>query len=399
MTTALVNGRIFTGTEFLDNHVVLIDGPEIIAVVHKDHAALPAHTIDLNNALLAPGFIDTQVNGGGGMLFNDDPSVQTIRKIGQAHRTFGTCGFLPTLISDDLEKVDQAITAVDAAIAEGVPGVLGIHIEGPFLNIDRKGVHDPSKFKQMSVDHVALLSGLKRGKTLVTLAPENATPSLIQKLQGKGVVLAAGHTDASYEITRQALDAGITGFTHLFNAMSQFINREPGVVGAALEDVHCWCGLIVDGHHVSNTALKIALKCKPIEKFMLVTDAMPTVGSSSKSFMLQSKNIVAQNGVCVAEDGTLAGSDLDMAQAVRNAISMLGVAPVDALNMAAGNPADFIGLGAEFGRIAPGYRASFVLLSDKNEVLNTWIDGQSLNQTTDGNSQSRHTRFRVRGTG
>ena len=382
MTTAFVNGRIFTGSDILENHIVEIDGAEIVGISPANGSKDYSQEIDLNGALLAPGYIDVQVNGGGGVLFNNDPSVDSIRVIGKAHRQFGTCGFLPTLISDDLDKVERAIEAVDKAIIDGVSGVLGIHIEGPFLNTDRKGIHDASKFRKMSPEHVSLLSSLKHGKTLVTLAPENASPELIRSLSQSGVIVSIGHTNATYETAVNALSAGATGFTHLFNAMSQFINREPGVVGAALENQKAWCGIIVDGQHVSKTALKLAFKCKPLEKFMLVTDAMPTVGSSSKNFTLQTKEIKVVNGVCVANDGTLAGSNLSMERAVKNAVSWLELEPLQAFRMASKNPAEFIGLSSKYGRIAPGYQASFVALSDNQKVLNTWIDGKSELEST-----------------
>lgn len=382
MTTALINGRIFAGDRFVCDHSVIIDGAKIVSIVPAQQTPGDCKIYDLNDAILAPGFIDTQVNGGGGRLFNDAPTVETIREIGLVHRQFGTTGFLPTLISDKLDIVEQAINAVDDAIEDGVPGVLGIHIEGPFLSTDRKGVHDPSKFRQLTADHIDLLTSLRRGKTLITLAPENATPDLISLLTGKGVIVSAGHTNATYAMTRAALDSGVTGFTHLFNAMSPITNREPGVVGAALEDQHSWCGIIVDGRHVAPTLLKIALRCKPARKFMLVTDAMPSVGMANKSFTLQGRNITVRDGVCVSENGVLAGSDLEMSQAFRNAVSMLGVDTGEAINMASHNAAAFLGLDREVGLIAPGYRANFVSFNEDMNVMDCWIDGEIFDDST-----------------
>ncbi len=379
MATALINGRIFTGDDIVDGCHVIIDDAEIISVSTPDKTPSGVDTYDLHGALLAPGFVDTQVNGGGGYLFNDAPTVETVRKIGQTHRQFGTTGFLPTLISDDLHIIEAAIAAVDLAISEGVPGVLGIHIEGPFLNTDRKGVHNPGKFRRLEASHIELLSSLQHGKTLVTLAPENAAPELITQLSNNGVIVSAGHTNATYTMAREAINAGITGFTHLFNAMSPVTSREPGVVGAALEDQESWCGIIVDGRHVAPTSLRIALRCKPIDKFMLVTDAMPTVGWSDDCFTLQGRKITVEDGACVSENGTLAGSNLDMSQAVRNAVSMLDVDYGQAINMASLNPAAFLGLDSEIGCIAPGYRANLVALNNKMEVVESWIDGVQFN--------------------
>ena len=330
----------------------------------------------LDGGFLIPGFIDTQVNGGGGALLNDSPTAATIAVIAGAHRRFGTTGLLPTLISDDLDVVAAAIAAVDEAIAAGVPGVLGIHIEGPFLNVERRGIHDAARLRELDDHGLRIVTGLRHGRTLVTLAPEMTTPAMIARLTAAGVVVAAGHTAATYAQIRAAMDHGLTGFTHLFNAMSQLGNREPGVVGAALETSDCWSGLIVDGRHVSPVTLRLALRCKPAAKFMLVTDAMPSVGTDLASFELQGRTIHVENGACVDADGTLAGSNLDMAGALRNAIELLRVSEATALGMASANPAAFIGLGATHGRIAVGYRADLVALDAHMQVRATWIDGR-----------------------
>ena len=387
MATALINGRILTGDRIVEGHAVVIDDSRIDFVGPARDVPDTADTYDLRGNLLAPGFIDTQVNGGGGYLFNDTPTVDVIREIGGVHRRFGTTGFLPTLISDDLDVIERAIVAVSTAMAEGVPGVLGLHIEGPFLSADRKGVHDPDKFRDLGPEHIELLSALERGKTVVTLAPERAAPEMVAGLRERGVIVAAGHTNTTYETTRNAIAAGLTGFTHLFNAMSQITVREPGVVGAALEDDDSWCGIIVDGRHVSPANLRLALRCKPIEKIMLVTDAMATVGTSESRFTLQGRTITVEDGACVSDDGTLAGSNLDMSQAIRNAITMLGVETEQAINMASLHPAAFLGLADELGRIAPGYRAHLVTLDDTMHVVETWIDGDKKGPVRRGGAQ------------
>lgn len=374
MITALENGRILTGSGFIDGSV-LIDGDRIAAVVEGPAPEADARR-DLGGRRLVPGFIDTQVNGGGGVLFNDAPTVEAIARIGAAHRRFGTTGFLPTLISDDLDTVAQAIAAVEAAIAVGVPGVLGIHIEGPFLNSRRKGIHDSSKFRTLDDAALPLLTSLKGGRTLITLAPETTTPALIARLVEAGAIVAAGHTNASYRTIRGALDAGLRGFTHLFNAMSPLTSREAGVVGAALDDQDSWCGLIVDGRHVDPVVMRIALRAKRHDRFMLVTDAMPNVGADAQTFMLQGRQIRVVDGACLDEDGTLAGSALDMGSAVRNAVSMLGLDLEEAVRMASRAPAGFLGLGGSHGEIALGHRADLVLLDDEARVEETWIGGR-----------------------
>lgn len=377
MLTALINGRVLTDRGAVEGRAVLIEDARIQDVVRPSEIPAGASRRDLGGALLLPGFLDIQVNGGGGALFGDAPSVETIRTIAEAHSRFGTTGFLPTVISGDFNLIRAAIGAVEAAIAANVPGVLGIHVEGPFLSHERKGIHDASKFRSLDAEAFALLTSAKHGKTLVTLAPEETTPETIAALARSGVVVSAGHTDATYAEIRTALGRGLTGFTHLFNAMSPLTAREPGTVGAALEDQESWCGIIVDGRHVDPAVLRVALRCRRADKMMLVTDAMPSVGAASKTFQLGGRTITVKDGVCIAPDGTLAGTDLDMASAVRNAMELLGLDLNAAVAMASRNPATFLGLADELGSIRAGHRASLVLVDDSLDVLETWINGRA----------------------
>jgi N-acetylglucosamine-6-phosphate deacetylase len=373
---ALTGGRLLTPRGIVDDHALLLAGARIGAIVPADAIPPGCRTEDLLGHLLAPGFIDVQVNGGGGVLFNDAPTVAGIEAIGRAHRAFGTTGFLPTLITDDLPVMDQAMRAVEAAIDAGVPGVLGIHLEGPYLAPARCGVHDKNKFRVLDEAGVALLTSLRRGRTLVTLAPEAVPSALILRLTDAGVIVALGHTDAPYALVREALAHGATGFTHLFNAMSSLASRAPGAVGAALES-DAWCGLILDGHHVNPCVLRLALRTRPAERFILVTDAMPSVGADRKDFSLQGRPITVRGGICRDAAGTLAGSDLDMASAVRNAAGMLGLALPAACAMASANPAAFLGLAGERGTLIPGMAADLVLLDADVRVIKTWIAGQA----------------------
>jgi N-acetylglucosamine-6-phosphate deacetylase len=375
MAVAFVNGRVLTDAGIKEGITVLTGSSHIASVTRMNDAQIQAEKIDLAGKLLLPGFVDTQVNGGGGALFNDRPTIDTIDEIGKVHRRFGTTAFLPTLVSDDLSVVADAIAATREAILAGVPGVLGIHIEGPFLNEDRKGVHDASKIRHLDEEAFRLLTRPTGGKTLITLAPEKTTPQMIRRLAGAGVVVSAGHSNATYGEVMAALESGLTGFTHLFNAMSQITVREPGVVGAALAHAESWCSIIVDGHHVDPVVLKLALQCKRRDRFILVTDAMPSVGADVKSFNLLGRTITAKNGVCIDEDGTLAGSDIDMATAVRNTVRLLDVDIADAARMASRYPADFLGLSQSCGRIAEGYRANLIVVDDDLTVHETWIDG------------------------
>jgi N-acetylglucosamine-6-phosphate deacetylase len=375
MTQALVNGRLLIDRAFVTGSAVLIEDGRIAALVADDDVPPDAVVTDLDRQMLVPGFIDVQVNGGGDRLFNDDPSVDTIAAIGAAHRRFGTTGFLPTLISDDEDRIASALDAARAAIAARIPGVLGVHIEGPFLNPQKKGIHDPAKLRHISASEIALLSEPVGGRTVVTLAPEIVPADALRQLVSAGVIVCAGHTQASGDQVSAALANGLRGFTHLFNANSQLTAREPGVVGAALLDNSSWCGIIVDGYHVDPRVLQLALRAAPHRRFMLVTDAMPSVGGH-KSFVLGGQSIQVIDGQCLSAGGTLAGSDLDMASAVRNAVAMLGLDIADAAAMASANPAAFLGLDHELGRIAPGYRASLTLLDDDLAAAATWIDGQ-----------------------
>lgn len=378
MTKALINGRVLLDDGFATDRAVLVDGVRIADVVALESVPRDAERIDLAGSLLLPGFIDVQVNGGGGVLFNDAQSVEDVRQLADAHRRFGTTGLLPTLISDDLDVITAALALTSKAIAAGVPGILGVHIEGPFLSPERRGVHDASKFRELDEPAFKLLTSLERGKLLLTLAPETTTPEMIRRLARAGVVISAGHTNARYAQIRTAIDAGLRGFTHLFNAMSPLTGREPGTVGAALEDPHSWCGLIVDGHHVDPVTMKLALRCKSADRFMLVTDAMPTVGMSGESFMLQGRKITVNGGMCLDDAGTLAGSNLDMAAAIRNAVSMLDVDLATAVRMASEYPAAFLGLDRHLGRIAANHRANFVVADETVHVRETWIDGTRL---------------------
>ena len=375
MTTALINARVLAAQGWRDDVAVIVEGERIRELAAARDIPVGTRTHDLSGRMLLPGFIDCQVNGGGGILFNDVATVEGIRAIGAAHRRFGTTGFLPTLISDTIDTMRTAIAAADAAIAEAVPGVLGIHLEGPFISRERKGVHAEKYLHAPDADELRVAESLRRGKTLLTVAPECVAPDAIRNLVAAGVIVAAGHTNADYATVRAALDAGVRGFTHLFNAMSPLTSRAPGVVGAALDDPDSWCGVIVDGHHVDAASLRIALRAKPRGKLFLVTDAMPPVGAGNPSFVLDGETITARDGICQTAAGTLAGSALSMIDAVRNTVEMLGVPLEEAARMASTYPADFLGLGATHGRIEAGFHADFTVVDRDLRLTETWIGG------------------------
>jgi len=373
---ALKGARIFTAERFMDGHAALIEDATIVGLVPE--AAIPAgaQVKSLNGGLLVPGFIDAQVNGGGGVLFNATPDAASLGQLSRAHAVHGTTAMLPTFITDEAQGMRAAVDAVREAIAQSVPGIAGIHLEGPFLAKSRKGAHDPDLIRTLTdADADTLLSsGLRT--VLLTLAPETVPPALIAKLAAGGVIVSLGHTDATYEVAMAAADAGARGITHLFNAMSPLLHRNPGVVGAALNHGALWCGIIADGHHVHPAALANALRAKRgPAKLFLVTDAMPTAGHAEDRFYLNGRLVTRQNGLLTLDDGTLAGSDLTMDAALRFAIDNLDVGLEEALRMASLYPAMFLGLDATYGRIVPGYRADLVHLSHSLDVREVWIGG------------------------
>jgi len=372
---ALSGARIVLADRVVERQALVVDGDRIVGLVAADAVPEGAIVRDLEGGWLLPGFIDTQVNGGGDVLFNDQPDVAGIRAIAAAHRRFGTTGILPTLISDYPDIVDAAIAAGEAALALRVPGVLGVHIEGPHLNVAKKGIHDPTRFAAIDAGVIARLGVPTAGRRIVTLAPELAPAGTVRALAEAGVLVCAGHSLAGYDETRAALAEGLAGFTHLFNAMTQFLSREPGMVGAALEDRASHFGLIVDGLHVHPAALRVALMARGFEGAMLVTDAMPPVGGTLDHFTLMGQEIRVVDGTCRGPDGTLAGSALSMVEAVRNAMDLLGCDIVTASRMASGNPATFLRLDHETGTIAPGLLADLVHLDADRNVTATWIGG------------------------
>jgi len=375
---AILAARVFDGTAVMDNAAVIIEGPRILALVPRDalRDAVPANTPQHalpDGAWLVPGFIDVQVNGGGDVLFNEDPTPHGIRAIAAAHRRYGTTGLLPTLITDTPDAMRSALEAVVALVDEE-PSILGIHLEGPFLSPQRPGVHAVRHIRVPSDSDLALLTAPRRSVTVVTLAPEQVPAGFIRALAGAGVRVCLGHSMASYTETRAAMTEGLCGFTHLFNAMPGLGSRDPGPIAAALESERAWFGMIVDGVHVHPATLRLALR--GLARPMLVTDAMPPVGGRRLGFTLYGEDIKVQDRRCTRQDGTLAGSVLDMASALRNCVRQLNVPLETALRFVTANPAEFLGLGQWLGAVAPGYRADMVALDPVGiEVLDTWVAG------------------------
>ncbi|GAA6183040.1 N-acetylglucosamine-6-phosphate deacetylase [Aliiglaciecola sp. NS0011-25] len=324
--------------------------------------------------LVTAGFIDTQVNGGGGLMFNQQPSLTTIRKIRQAHSLFGTTAMLPTLITDNLAIMQQAADAIAEAIVLKEPGILGIHFEGPHLSIPKRGIHSSHEIRPLSEEEMAIFCRQDLGKVVVTVAPENVSAAQISELVSCGVIVSLGHSNADIDTVLQAIDAGASGFTHLFNAMSGLAARNPGMVAAALHDPRVTCGLIADELHVHPYNCRLAFQCKGWQNLMLVTDAMAHVGADVESLPWLDTHIIRTGNKLTLPDGTLAGSALDMASAVSNIHQNMGIALESALNMASLTPARFLYC-SDRGKISVGMQADFVLLDDQLQSLGCWIAG------------------------
>ncbi|WP_442961731.1 N-acetylglucosamine-6-phosphate deacetylase [Pseudoalteromonas sp. SMS1] len=369
----------YLASQFFDGHK-LKQNVEFLVVDGK----ISFETQDVNlqaqplDGLVAPGFIDVQVNGGGGGFFNAEQSVDCLRTIVNAHAKYGSTALMPTLITDKIEVMERAADATAQAIAENEPGVVGIHFEGPHLSHPKKGTHSEQFIRPISEQEFAVYARQDLGIKMVTLAPETVPLADIKRLIELGVKVSIGHSNADFETTMAALEVGVDGFTHLFNAMSAYTSREPGVVGAALWEDNAWCGLIVDGHHVHPASAKLAIRTKQRGKIMLVTDAMPPVGTNDMEFdFFDGRKVIRTGDRLNSTTGELAGSVLDMASAVRNTVDTLDITLSEALRMASLYPAQYLGL-TKKGHLLEGADADFVLLNDSQEVLSNFIGGKQI---------------------
>lgn len=374
MNKTIFVSALFDGQEFKQNQCIrLVDGK--ITGINDGLAAQADEVID---GLLVPGFIDVQVNGGGGVLFNNRPHLSSLKTMSLAHQAFGTTSMLPTLITDAYHTMAAAAEAMAEAISSTMPGILGIHFEGPHLSQPKKGIHPQHHIRAITDRELDLFTRQDLGQIIVTLAPENVSPDVIAELVKQGVIVCLGHSNASAGQVARALQAGATGFTHLYNAMSPLTGREAGMVGIALLDDSSYCGLIVDHHHVSHASCKLAIKCKGADKIMLVTDAMSHVGSEQTTETFLNMEIVREGDKLTIAGGTLAGSALDMASAVRNTHKNLQIPLAQALQMASLTPAKFLTLDHQLGRIKPGYHADWLSLDTDLQVVQSWIAGEKV---------------------
>jgi N-acetylglucosamine-6-phosphate deacetylase len=372
----LVQGAsIFDGETLHENAALAIEETQVLGVQSRASPLDYDVVVDLDGGCIVPGFVDVQVNGGGGALLNASPNVDTIHRIATSHGAHGTCALLPTVITDAPDVIDAAIRAVTEAIREGVPGVIGIHIEGPFLDPVRKGAHDARFIRRMTDGDIASLIAADCGIKMLTVAPNMVSPQQISALVKHGIRVSLGHSEATAEEANAALNAGATAFTHLFNAMSQMTGRDPGMVGASLAHANSYIGLIADGHHVHPDALRVAIRAKGADRCMLISDAMPPAAGGPDGFELQGRKVVRQNGRLQLADGTLAGSNLTMDKAVRYVVKNLGIEINQAAKMASTTPAAFVGRAGNLGCLKAGSQASFVHLGTDLVVSRCWIYG------------------------
>ncbi|WP_209015007.1 N-acetylglucosamine-6-phosphate deacetylase [Roseibium limicola] len=381
ISPVLVTGaRIFDGHAWHEDRALAVSGSVVAGIGDEAAFQRASQRHDCEGCLIVPGFVDLQVNGGGGVLLNNDPSLAGIQKICSAHRAFGTTALLPTLITDTAEITERAIAAGVAATQAKVSGFAGLHLEGPHLSVARKGTHSPDLIRPMTEDDVQRLveAALLLPKLLVTLAPESTTPDQVRALVEAEVVVSLGHSNAGLDDIRKFVAAGATMVTHLFNAMSPLHHRDPGLVGAAIGLGELSCGLIADGHHVDPLAIQIALDAKrgPGHVF-LVTDAMSSIGSTEQSFQLNGREVFRRGGRLTLADGTLAGADIDMLSCVRFMIKTIGMGLDEAVRMATRYPAEACGLDG-FGLLASGNRADFLVLNKDMDIQASVIGGEWL---------------------
>ncbi|MCR9120795.1 MAG: N-acetylglucosamine-6-phosphate deacetylase [Phyllobacteriaceae bacterium] len=366
---------IFDGSVVHRDRQLVVEDGRVRGLVPLADTPPRSRIIDTEAEWLSPGFVDWQVNGGGGVLFNDNPGVEGLARIADAHRRFGTTALLPTVITDAPAVTKAAAEAAAESIKQGTPGIAGIHFEGPHISVARKGVHDARFIRPMEQDDLALLRRRDIGRIVATVAPENATVDDVAALAEAGTIVSLGHTAADHDTARRYFAAGAQAVTHLFNAMEPLHHRAPGLIGAALENPSIYCGLIADGHHVHPSVLSMVFAAGPKARLTLVTDAMSSVGDPSDTFELNGRTVHREDGRLTIDDGTLAGSDLDMVSAIGFAVRACGVSIVDALRMATSVPAGMLGLNT-IGSLRPGARADIVTLTEGLEITGVHMAGE-----------------------
>ena len=379
MKQALIGAQLFSGKEFFDNRALLIDGENIIDVINEHDIPNNFEIQKLNGGILSPGFIDLQVNGGGGKLFNNSPDKESLNAIIEAHQHFGTTSIMPTVISDSLNVLKRCATTISEEI-ENNKSLLGVHIEGPFFNVKYRGVHQKQYINTINSDYLNLFESLQDFPVMLTLAPECISTKQLKHLKSLGFKILAGHTDASYDQLEEAIKYGLDGFTHLFNAMGQISAREPGVVGSALTFDNTTASIIVDLHHVHPSLIQMAYKQKPQGKLFFVSDSMATIHHGEPSFELYDEVVSESNGRIINSEGKLAGSSITQIDAIKNAYQSCNIPLNEALAMASRYPAEYLGVANYLGSLESGYRADLTHFSLDFQVQNVWVAGKQLRQ-------------------
>ena len=375
---SFVGATIFDGFKRHLNAALIIKNSKVVEIIPEEKVDPKTEQIVLAGGLLTPGFVDLQVNGGGGVLFNDNPSLENLKTICEAHAKLGSTSIMPTLISDSPEVKKRAISTITDALDKQVNGLVGLHLEGPHLALARKGAHEERFIRPMNEFDCLDLESLanKISKLMLTIAPEAVSPQQITRLSKAGAIISLGHTDCTFNQAAEAVDAGATCATHLFNAMSPFGSREPGLVGAVLDSGRLFSGIIADGFHVNKASINLALRAKkgPGALF-LVSDSMSTVGSHQKHFFLNDRLITRSQGKLILEDGTLAGADIHLSDAVKYMVNEVGISQDDAIRMASLIPAKVLGVESEIGCLAPDARADFLWMKNDLEIEKVWVGG------------------------
>ena len=375
---SFVGATIFDGFKRHLNAALIIKNSKVVGIIPEEKVDPKTERVVLAGGLLTPGFVDLQVNGGGGVLFNDNPSLENLKTICEAHAKLGSTSIMPTLISDSPEVKKRAISTITDALDKQVNGLVGLHLEGPHLALARKGAHEERFIRPMNEFDCLELESLanKISKLMLTIAPEAVSPQQITRLSKAGAIISLGHTDCTFNQAAEAVDAGATCATHLFNAMSPFGSREPGLVGAVLDSGKLFSGIIADGFHVNKASINLALRAKKAPgALFLVSDSMSTVGSDQKHFFLNDRLITRSQGKLILEDGTLAGADIHLSNAVKYMVNEVGISQDDAIRMASLIPAKVLGVESEIGCLAPDARADFLWMKNDLEIEKVWVGG------------------------
>jgi len=379
MKQAITGSKLFNGIDFIEHKALLIDDQHIAGIVNEDAIPTDFQVKKIEGGILSPGFIDLQVNGGGGKLFNNSPDKESLNTIISAHQYFGTTSIMPTVISDSLNILQKCTDTISNEI-DNNHSLLGIHIEGPFFNVKYRGVHQKQYINTINASYLNLFETLDKFPVMLTLAPECISIKQLKHLKSLGFKILAGHTDANYDQLEEAVKYGLDGFTHLFNAMGQISAREPGVVGSAFDFDETSASIIVDLHHVHPSLINLSFKQKPKGKLFFVSDSMATINHGEPSFELYDEVVSESNGRIINSEGKLAGSSITQIDAIKNAYQKCSIPLESAISMATLYPAEYLGVSDYIGQLKKGYRADLAHFDSNFHVQNVWLAGKQIKE-------------------